>query len=122
MDNFFLLIVLINISLPSDVVFSLSILLKNAFILFLALVVKHILKDYIKDANVNDIIIDFEEPIQVVLQGFINYDDIYKFKCDVAKTFNVTLSEKNIHSSFTFENLYYLIKERVYIPFYNASI
>ena len=59
------------------------------------IVVKHILKDYIKDANVNDIIIDFEEPI---------------------------LSEKNIHSSFTFENLYYLIKERVYIPFYNASI
>ncbi len=86
------------------------------------IVVKHILKDYIKDANVNDIIIDFEEPIQVVLQGFINYDDIYKFKCDVAKTFNVTLSEKNIHSSFTFENLYYLIKKRVYIPFYNASI
>lgn len=86
------------------------------------IVVKHILKDYIKDANVNDIIIDFEEPIQVVLQGFINYDDIYKFKCDVAKNFNVTLSEKNIHSSFTFENLYYLIKERVYIPFYNASI
>ena len=68
------------------------------------IVVKHILKDYIKNANVNDIIIDFEEPIQVVLQGFINYDDIYKFKCDVTKTFNVTLSEKNIHSSFTFDS------------------
>ena len=86
------------------------------------IVVKHILKDYIQDAHVNDIIIDFDEPIQVLLQGFINYDDIYKFKCDVANAFNVSLHDKYIHSSFTFENLYYLIKERVYIPFYNASI
>ena len=58
------------------------------------IVVKHILKDYIKDANVNDIIIDFEEPIQVVLQGFIDYNDIYKFKCDVANAFNVSLHDK----------------------------
>lgn len=86
------------------------------------IVVKHILKRLYKDANVNNIIIDFEEPIQVVLQGFIDYNDIYKFKCDVANAFNVSLHDKYIHSSFTFENLYYLIKERVYIPFYNASI